>query len=511
MTGVNAIEMQAVNKAFGAVQALDNVSFKVESGSIHALLGENGAGKSSLMSVLFGLYKPDSGTIKINGQEVQLRSPNHAAAHGIGMVHQNFRLVPTLTATENIILGETKSLWRGRQWRKQKEQEINALAESFGLRFPVGRYVWQLSAGEQQRVEIVKTLYRKSDIIILDEPTSVLTPHEADDLYDTLVQLKTAGKTVVVTTHKLKEVMQVCDRISVMRKGKMIDTLQTSETNINALSTLVMGSEQPPRVEVQKSLPGKILLDVQHIYARGNHGEQALKDVHFHVRQGEILGIAGVAGNGQTELAEVITGMRQIEKGTLVFDNKKVLHPSVAEMIRLGVAHVPENRMLTGMAGNLGMTDNLLMKTYKKTQHSQHGFMKDKQNQIWAKNVQQQYDIVSASVNTPVRNLSGGNQQKIVLAREIEGEPQLLVAVHPTQGLDVGAAASVAQLLMNLRNSQGAVLLISEDLDEVLQLSDRVIVLYEGSINGEFIPAQISRQNIGLYMTGSNDQALEVS
>lgn len=507
-----AVEMTGIAKRFGTVLAADGVDFAVRKGEIHALLGENGAGKSTLMSVLFGLYKPDEGEVRIHGKAVKLRSPHDAGRSGIGMVHQSFRLVQSLTATDNIVLGESTGLWRGAKWRKNKQAEIEALAIRYGLRFPVDRPIWQLSVGEQQRVEIVKTLYRRSDIIVLDEPTAVLTPGEADDLYETLRQLRAGGKTVIVTTHKLKEVMAACDAISIMRKGRMIASMKREETNEKELARMLMGREPLASMPPERPAPTTALLSLENIAALGDHGEQALGGLSLEVRRGEIVGIAGVAGNGQKELAEVVTGMRPYAEGSIVFNGETVRKPTIADMIRRGVAHVPENRMRIGMAGSLNVTDNLLMKAYKSPERrNKFGFLRRQANREWAARLVADFNVDTPSVDASVRQLSGGNQQKLLLAREIEAKPDLLLAVHPTQGLDVGAAESVHRLLLDLRNEGGAVLLVSEDLDEVLKLSDRVLVLYNGTINGEFLPQHARKEQIGLCMTGMSERRGEAA
>ncbi|MBU2870657.1 ABC transporter ATP-binding protein [Colwellia sp. E2M01] len=505
-----AIEVQNIVKTFGPVIATNQVSFKVKKGEIHALLGENGAGKSTLMSILYGLYRPDSGILKIDGEVVSFKSPKEAAQKSIGMVHQNFQLVSTLTAFDNILMGLPESWWRGRNWRFKKVKEIESLAKEYGLSFEVERAVWQMSHGEKQRVEIFKALYRQSDIIILDEPTSVLTPQESDDLYRTLKKLKETGKTIVLTTHKLREVMHACDHISIMRKGKMVASMPSSETNERDLARKLMG-EMPVEVRrIEKSesstKPSKNLLELQEICAKGLHGEQALNDLSLFVYPGEIVGVAGVAGNGQKQLAEIITGMQNPTSGGIKFKGKWINHSSIKGMIDIGIAHVPEDRLHTGMAGSLDAVDNLLMKDYKKEKHSNLGIMKHSRNLDWAKSIINNYDVTTPSANYPVRLLSGGNQQKLLLAREIEGDPALLVANHPTQGLDVGATASVHNLLLDMRSRDRGVLLISEDLDEILKISDRILVIYQGMITGEFEPSKATREEIGLYMTGSKTQ-----
>lgn len=497
-----AVEMKRIVKRFGSVIANDQVDFSASAGEIHALLGENGAGKSTMMSMLSGVYRADEGEIFIKGKPVKIRSPKDAAALGVGMVFQNFRLVYTLTAAENIVLGEKSSFWRGTKWMKAKCGEIEQLAEHFGLAFPADRPIWQLSVGEQQRVEIVKTLYRGADIIILDEPTSVLTPGEAEQLFQTLQRMKQEGKTVIITTHKMKEVLAVSDRISVMRKGRMIKTLNTADTNERELAQLMVGREvtiaRQPRVPTK----GSPLLVVKNLNVFADHGRKALDQLSLMVRQGEIVGVAGVAGNGQKELAEVLTGLRGWKDGEIHFDGKPVKGASVRGAIDAGIAHVPENRMKSGLAGRLGSVDNLLFKSYRSPEHSTFGMLRAGKNRTWSQSLVESFDVQTASLDTPVQQLSGGNQQKLLFAREITHKPKLMVAVHPTQGLDVGATEGVHRLLMELREKGSGVLLISEDLDELLQLSDRLLVIYNGRIIGEESFEEASKERIGMLMAG---------
>ncbi|QGQ97150.1 ABC transporter ATP-binding protein [Paenibacillus psychroresistens] len=500
-----AVDMQQIVKRFGAVIANDQVDFKARVGEIHALLGENGAGKSTMMSILSGVYKMNSGEIIIRGNAVKIRSPKHAMELGIGMVFQNFRLVPTLTATENIILGEKSSIWRGKSWMKHKQLEIELLSQSFGLAFPTDIPIWQLSVGEQQRVEIIKTLYRGAQIIILDEPTSVLTPGEAEQLFTTLEHMKQAGKTVIITTHKLMEVMMVADRISVMRKGKMIQTLDKAVTNERELARIMIGHEINNTKPILENLAGEPLLVVKHLEALADHGSQVLNGIHLTVNRGEIVGVAGVAGNGQKELAEVLTGLRPRGSGIVIYNGKEMKSASVRMAIDLGISHIPENRMKSGLAGSLGVVDNLLFKTYRTSERLWLGFLRKGKNRIWSQMLVDQFDVKTPDLDTPTRQLSGGNQQKLLFAREINQKPQLMVAVHPTQGLDVGATDGVHKLLYDLRNKGGAVLLISEDLDEVLQLSDRVLVIYNGKIIGEMSREAANKERIGMWMAGVLD------
>jgi simple sugar transport system ATP-binding protein len=501
-----AVEMKRIVKRFGSVLANDQVDFSATAGEIHALLGENGAGKSTMMSMLSGVYRADEGEIYIGGKPVKIRSPKDAAALGVGMVFQNFRLVHTLTATENIVLGEKSSFWRGTKWMKDKCRQIEELADHFGLSFAADRPIWQLSVGEQQRVEIVKTLYRGANIIILDEPTSVLTPGEAEQLFETLQRMKQEGKTVIITTHKMKEVLAVSDRISVMRKGKMIATLNTADTNERELAQLMVGREVSIVRQPRKPTKGESLLTVRKLNVNADHGRKALDNLSLSVRKGEIVGVAGVAGNGQKELAEVLTGLRGWREGEITFDGKLVKTASVRGAIDAGIAHVPENRMKSGLAGRLGSVDNLLFKSYRTPEHSVFGMLKAAKNRIWSKSLVEEFDVQTASLDSPVQQLSGGNQQKLLFAREISHRPKLMVAVHPTQGLDVGATEGVHRLLMELRESGSGVLLISEDLDELLQLSDRILVIYNGQIIGEETFESANRERIGMLMAGIRNE-----
>ncbi|MCI3923721.1 ABC transporter ATP-binding protein [Paenibacillus sp. TRM 82003] len=503
-----AVEMRGIVKRFGAVVANDRVDFTAKVGEVHALLGENGAGKSTMMSMLSGVYRANEGDIFIRGTRAAIRSPKDAAALGIGMVYQNFRLVQSLTAADNIVLGERGSFWRGSGWMKRKREEIAGIAEKFGLAFPVDRPIWQMSVGEQQRVEIVKTLYRGADIVILDEPTSVLTPGEAEQLFLTLERMKTEGKTVIMTTHKLNEVMAASDRISVMRKGRMIaSNIEKSATSERELARLMVGREVTisRQVRPEASSSGKPLLTVERLDVYADQGRRALNQLSLELREGEIVGVAGVAGNGQKELAEVLNGLLPWKSGTIAFDGKAWNKASVRGAIEAGISHVPENRMKSGLAGSLGAVDNLLFKSYRGRERSAMGFLRSKANRQWAEALVERFDVVTPDVDTPVRQLSGGNQQKLLFAREITHEPKMMVAVHPTQGLDVGATEGVHKLLMELRNKGSGVLLISEDLDEILHLSDRILVIYNGRIIGETTHDEADRERIGLWMAGIED------
>ncbi|MDI3257021.1 MAG: ABC transporter ATP-binding protein [Kyrpidia sp.] len=498
-----SVEMNGIVKRFGRVLANDHATFAARPGEIHALLGENGAGKSTLMSILSGLYRPEAGEIRLYGRPVPLQSPKDASALGIGMVYQNFRLVPTLTAVENLVLGERGFRWLGRSWRREKEEEIGGLLDQFGLYFPADRPIWQLSLGEQQRVEIVKVLYRGADIIVLDEPTSVLTPREAADLFRALHQMKAAGKTVILTTHKLKEVMAWADRITVMRKGRTVRTMETRETDEKELARLMVGRDVMLAGAAPRTAPGEVLLRVRDVEVIGEHGRPALQGLNLEVRRGEIVGVAGVAGNGQRELAECLTGLRPWNRGTVEFEGES-LSPrlSAKDMITRGIGHIPEDRMKTGLAGKLSVLDNLLLKSYRSRECSPCGLLFLRRWERRMEGLIHQFDVKTPSLHTAVQQLSGGNQQKLLFAREIEQHPHLLIAVHPAQGLDVGVTEAVYRILMDLRNEGTGILLISEDLDEVMHLSDRILMMCAGRIKGEFTRDRSDRETIGLLMAG---------
>ncbi|MFC4322929.1 ABC transporter ATP-binding protein [Litchfieldia salsa] len=502
-----AIEVEDIVKKFGEVLASNHVNFYVKKGEIHALLGENGAGKSTIMSMLSGIYKADSGVIRIHGNICRFRSPKEATELGIGMVHQNFRLVQTLTAIENIILGEKNNRWRGSSWMKKKKEEIEEIAERYGLRFPTTVPIWQLSVGEQQRVEIVKTLYRGADIIIFDEPTSVLTPGEAVQLFKTMKELKRNGKTMIITTHKLKEVMSVADHISVMRKGEMIAHLKREDTTVHEIAKLMVGRELTNGNEVMshKNI-GKPILEVNNLFVRSNHGMNALNNIDFDIHEHEIVGVAGVAGNGQKELAEVLTGLIPWNSGSVIYNQEFLSSPTVQELIDKGISHIPEDRMKSGLAGSLGIVDNLLIKTYRTNKRSKFGLLNKKSNQEWAKKLIELFDVRTNDLQSPVRQLSGGNQQKLLFAREVEQNPKLMIAVHPTQGLDVGATEAVHQMVVTLRNSGSGILLISEDLDEIMKLSDKILVLFNGRINGVVTREEADKDYIGQLMAGLTEK-----
>ncbi len=500
-----AIEVRGIVKRFPGVLANDHVDFDLRRGEVHALLGENGAGKSTLMNILAGLYRPDDGEIRIDGLPVSFGSPRDAIAAGLGMVHQHFTLVPSQTVTENVLLGLDRP--RFFLHERRSEQEVAALADRFGMQIHPRARVWQLSVGEQQRVEILKLLYRGARILIMDEPTAVLAPQEADELFATLRSMTAEGRSVVFISHKLGEVIAIADRITVMQRGKVTAAgLPAAGATKVELARLMVGRsvlESLDRVEVS---PGAVMLAVRGVSAENDRAVPALRNVSLDVRAGEIVGIAAVAGNGQSELAEVVTGLRPC-RGEILVGGEAVANRSVASVLRRGVAHVPEDRATVGSAPNLSLTDNLIMKRYREAPVARGWFVDDAAARTLANELRDTYRIVAPTVETQVRLLSGGNLQRAILAREIETKPGLLIAVQPTRGLDVGAIENVHRLLLDLRAHGAAILLISEELDEILALADRIDVMYEGRIVGSFPTAEAEIGRIGLLMTGGDDVA----
>jgi simple sugar transport system ATP-binding protein len=507
MTGeTHAVQMRGIVKRFPGVLANDHIDFDLRVGEIHALLGENGAGKSTLMNLLSGLYRPDEGTIHLHGRQVDLRSPRDAIECGIGMVHQHFMLVPSQTVTENILLGLNEP--RFLMQLPRYDRKVSQVAAEFGLHVDPRAKIWQLSVGEQQRVEILKMLYRGADILIMDEPTAVLAPQEIDDLFDTLRGMIAEGKSVVFISHKLGEVMRIADRITVLRKGQVTAAgLDPRETTSAELARLMVGRSVLFRVERQAREKGERVLAVEALSAENDKGLPALQKISFDIHAGEILGLAGVAGNGQKELAEVISGLRKCTEGQVLIRDQIVSNRPPRTAIDRRVAHIPEDRKEMGTAPNLSLTHNLILKRYRQPPIARGPAVHYPVARSHAEDLKEEYEIAAPSVSTSVRYLSGGNLQRVILAREISGDPDLMIAVQPTRGLDVGAIEGVHRLLLELRESGTAVLLISEELDELLSLCDRVVVLYEGRIIGE-VGGKLGareRERIGLMMTGQRD------
>lgn len=496
-----AVEMNDIVIRFPGVLANDHVHFTLKQGEIHALLGENGAGKSTLMNSLAGLYRPTSGSIKVYGETVDFHSPKDAIAKGIGMVHQHFMLVPTQTVTENILLG----LNDPRFFMKlaQYDKKILALQEQFGLHVDPTAKIWQLSVGEQQRVEILKTLYRGANILIMDEPTAVLAPQEIEELMSTMRSMVAQGKSIVFISHKLQEVTAVADRVTVLRKGCVTASgVDARGMTKESLAQLMVGRDVVLSVAKAPQQPGDVVLSVQNVCCENNKGVPALRGISLEVRAGEILGIAGVSGNGQSELAEVITGLRPCT-GQIIIHGHDVANQPPRVAIQQGVSHIPEDRTRVGTAPNMTITENTIMKCYRQNPVGNGWRINFNSARDLARKLKQKYDILAPSVETMARKLSGGNLQKVILAREISATPQLIVAVQPTRGLDVGAIESIQRLLLEQRESGTAILLISEELEELLTLSDRIAVIYEGEIMGIVPTATANVADIGLMMTGT--------
>ncbi len=494
------VSMQNIVKRFPGVLANDHVDFDLRKGEIHALLGENGAGKSTLMNILSGLYRPDGGTILINGSPVSFSSPRDAIRSGIGMIHQHFMLVPSQTVTENILLGLSRPSFRLNL--SQYDKEVTQLGERFGMKVDPKVRIWQLSVGEQQRVEILKMLYRGANILVMDEPTAVLAPSEVDDLFTTLRAMTADGKSIIFISHKLHEVMQISDRVTVLRRGKITASgIKTSEITRQDLARMMVGREVIFSLEKKTVEPGPVTLTVDNLWAENDKGLPALRGINLQVRQGEIVGLAGVAGNGQRELADVITGLRKAKQGRVVVAGDDITNRPVRHGIQRGVSHIPEDRTHVGTAPNLSITDNVIMKNYNQAPISRGWILNAVAATGYAQQLKQAYDIIVPTLDTPVRLLSGGNLQRVILAREISSAPNLMVAMQPTRGLDVGAIEGVHRLLLNQRENGSAILLISEELEELIDLSDRVVVIYEGQIMGEVTDGNI--EEIGLMMTGT--------
>lgn len=495
-----AVEMRNIVKRFPGVVANDHVTFAARVGEVHALLGENGAGKTTLMNILYGLYHPDEGEIYVHGRRVTIHSPRDAIQLGIGMVHQHFMLVHSHTVAENVALGlEDASFVRPADGVRRRIEELSA---RYRWHIDPDAYIWQLSAGEQQRVEILKALLRGAQILILDEPTSMLTPAEARQLFAVLRQMAAEGRTVIFISHKLEEVMEVSDRVTVLRRGRVIGTVNTRDTSPRELARMMVGREVLFRLEKKPVQRGDVVLRLEKVSALNDMNFPALQEVSLDVHAGEIVGIAGVAGNGQRELVEVITGLRPVTGGRVFLNGEEVTNRDPRTVARRGVAHVPEDRVRMGVVPNLSVAENLILKHYDRAPFANGWFINRRAVDRFAEEKVQEYRIYTPSIRTPVKLLSGGNIQRLILAREFAFQPQLIVAAHPTSGLDVGATEHVRQLLLRQREEGAAVLLVSEDLDEILELSDRIAVMFRGRIMGVVDAAQADIEEIGAMMAG---------
>ena len=503
------LELRGITKQFPGVLANDRVDLDLQRGEIHGLLGENGAGKSTLMNILYGLYRPDEGEILIQGLRVSFSSAKEAIGAGIGMVHQHFMLIPVMTVAENIVLGHEPI--RGGVFLDEgaAHRRVAEMAKTFNFAVDAEARVEDISVGQQQRVEIMKALYRNADIVILDEPTAVLTPQEASDLFEILRTLRREGISIIFITHKLNEVLEIADRITVLRRGKVIETLAAADATQQSLARAMVGRDVLLRVEKSPSVPGATLLAVEDLQVRDDRGLETVHGLSFEVRAGEIVGIAGVDGNGQTELVEAIVGLRRPTDGRILVGGKNVTRDGPRDLIEAGIGHIPEDRHRRGLVLDFSIAENLSLHDYRKPPESRFGWLWPRRIVVRARKLIQEFDIRGGGPQTPAGSLSGGNQQKVVVAREIAADPRVLVAAQPTRGLDVGAIEYVHRRLVQERDGQKAVLLVSLELDEIRSLSDRILVIYEGELVGEYTP-EASEEELGLAMTGGGRRSEEV-
>lgn len=504
------IEMRHITKIFPGIRANDDITLQLKKGEIHALLGENGAGKSTLMSVLFGLYQPEEGEILRDGVPVKINDPNDATALGIGMVHQHFKLVQCFSVLDNIILG-AETTQCGFVKKKEARKKVMALSEQYGLAIDPDAIVEDITVGMQQRTEILKMLYRNNDILIFDEPTAVLTPQEIDELMTIMRGLAKEGKSILFITHKLNEIMAVADRCSVLRKGKYIGTVNIADTNRQELSNMMVGRPVQLVVEKDPAVPKETVLRVEHLTVKSKTNKKdAVHDVSFEVREGEIVCIAGIDGNGQSELIYGLTGLEPISGGNIYFHDKDIRHESIRKRSAGGMSHIPEDRHKHGLVLDYSLEQNMVLQRYLEPEFQKAGFIRFGKVREYAEERIAQFDVRSGQGPvTPVRAMSGGNQQKAIVAREMSREHDLLVAVQPTRGLDVGAIEFIHSEIVKERDAGKAILLVSLELDEVMNLSDRILVMYEGEIVGEFDPKTISTEELGLYMAGAKRQSAE--
>jgi len=496
----NILEIKNLTKRFPGVLANDRVSIDIRKGEIHALLGENGAGKSTLAECLFGFYQHDEGEILLRGKSVKLATPSEAIKNRIGMVHQHFQLIDPFTAIENIVLG-TESLGMIVNLGETRKQ-IQALADQYELTLDLDAEIWQLCVGEQQWVEILKALYVGIDLLILDEPTAVLTPRETDKLFEVLDVMKKNGLSIIFITHKLREVMAVSDRVTVLRKGKKVATVNTSETNQRELAQMMVGREVLFRVEKEENPVGEEMLVVNDLWVRDDRGQDAVKSISFALRAGEILGLAGVAGNGQKELFETLVGVRKATRGEILLQGEPVANCSPREIMAKGMGHIPEDRNRTGLVPGFRVSENLYLGRHRSQDFRRGPFLNNKAIENYAQKCVTQFEVATPSINHLTKNLSGGNQQKLILAREMESSPKVLLAAQPTRGLDVGVVEYVHKQLLELRKNGLAIFLATEELDELFLLADRIAVIFQGEIVGVQNANDTNIEQIGLLMAG---------
>jgi len=495
------LELRGITKRFPGVLANDRVDFDLRRGEIHALLGENGAGKSTLMNILYGLYTPDDGEIVIRGEEVRMSSPREAIERGIGMVHQHFMLIPVMTVAENIVLAVEPTRAGGLLDYRAASRTVSALAGSFGFAIDPNALIEDITVGQQQRVEILKALYRRADILILDEPTAVLTPQESTELFGILRNLVREGMSVIFISHKLNEVLEIAERVTVLRRGKLVETVEAKDATEDGLAQLMVGREVLLRVDKVPASPGERLLAVEHLHVRDDRGIEKVRDVSLEVKAGEIVGIAGVDGNGQTELIDAISGLRKVESGRVEIAGVDLTRESARAHFDEGFGHVPEDRQRRGLVLEFTIAENIALHDYGAPPASRLGWLYPKNLVARARDLIREFDVRGGRPQTLAQALSGGNQQKVILAREISRDPKVLIAAQPTRGLDVGAIEFVHRRLVEERDEGRAVLLVSLELDEILGLSDRILVMFEGRIVGEFEP-DTSEAELGLAMTG---------
>jgi general nucleoside transport system ATP-binding protein len=498
---VPVLELRGITKRFPGVLANDHIDFDLHRGEVHALLGENGAGKSTLMNIVYGLYHPDEGEFRINGKPVKIGSPREAIDHGIGMVHQHFMLIPVMTVAENVVLASEPRKAGVFLDYDQAVRKVRDLAAAFKFAINPDARVQNITVGQQQRVEILKALYRGADILILDEPTAVLTPQEADELFGILKTLQREGLSIIFISHKLREVLEIADRVTVLRRGKKIETVPREGATREELARLMVGREVLLRVEKTPAQPEEPLLVVENLTVFDERGLPAVRDVSFGVRSGEIVGIAGVDGNGQTELIDALTGLRHIESGKVSVGGKEVTAASAHDHYDAGLGHIPEDRHLRGLVLDFTLAENLALHDFEKEPYSRLGWLRPGRMIAAARRLLQEFDVRGGGPRTRAAALSGGNQQKVVVAREVARDPRALIAAQPTRGLDVGAIEFVHRRLVDERDEGRAVLLISLELDEILSLSDRILVIYEGRIVAEYGP-DVTEEELGVAMTG---------
>ena len=503
------IEMINITKEFPGIIANDNITLQVKKGEIHALLGENGAGKSTLMSVLFGLYQPEKGIIKKDGQEVKIKNPNDANDLGIGMVHQHFKLVEDFTVLENIVLG-METTKHGVLKMEDARKKVMELSERYNLSIDPDSKIEDITVGMQQRVEILKMLYRDNEVLIFDEPTAVLTAAEIDELLNIMKNLIGEGKSIIFITHKLNEIKRAADRCTVLRKGKYIGTVEVAETSKEELSRMMVGRDVSFEVEKSPANPGNVILEVKNLSVKSKTSQKSLlNNVSFKVRAGEILSIAGIEGNGQSELVYAITGLMKSNGGEIILNGKNIENESIRNRTLTGMGHIPEDRHKHGLVLDYTLAENMILQTYFKEPFQKNGFLQNNEIEKYSDRLIKQFDVRSGQgSDTIARSMSGGNQQKAIIAREIDRDPMLLVAVQPTRGLDVGAIEYIHKQLVNERDEGRAVLMVSLELDEVMNVSDRILVIYEGELVGEFKPEEITVEELGLYMSGSKRREL---